>query len=32
MLDWSSRTTYGIDAPGRNHGLLLGTIGWIPGR
>lgn len=31
MFDWSSRTTYGIDTPGRNHGLLLGTIGWVPG-
>jgi hypothetical protein len=25
---WSSLRTYGIDASGKNHGLLLGTIGW----
>ena len=30
MLDWSRRVTYDIDAPGRNHGLLTGTIGWSP--
>lgn len=28
--DWSSRETYAIDPPGRNHGLLLGTLGWSP--
>jgi hypothetical protein len=28
--DWSSLETYGIDAPGRNHGLLLATLGWTP--
>lgn len=28
--DWSSRRTYAIDPPGRNHGLLLGTIRWTP--
>jgi hypothetical protein len=32
ICDWSSRTTYGVDAPGQNLGLLLGTIGWIPKR
>jgi hypothetical protein len=26
--DWSVLRTYDIDAPGRNHGLLLGTLGW----
>ena len=29
-LAWSRRTTYDIDLPGRNHGLLCGTIGWVP--
>lgn len=28
--DWSRSRTYDIDAPGRNHGLLLGTLGWTP--
>jgi hypothetical protein len=28
--DWSTRRIYAINAPGRNHGLLLGTIGWTP--
>jgi hypothetical protein len=27
---WSRRTTYDIDPPGRNHGLLVGTVGWTP--
>jgi hypothetical protein len=27
---WSTRTTYEIDAPGKNHGLLLCTINWTP--
>src|SRR5262249_38266052 len=27
---WSSRETYTIDPPGRNHGLLLGTLRWSP--
>ena len=30
MLDSSRRVTSDIDAPGRNHGLLTGTIGWSP--
>jgi hypothetical protein len=29
-LHWSTRTTYDLDAPGRNHGLVLGTLGWRP--
>jgi hypothetical protein len=29
--DWSDLRTYDIDAPGRNHGLLLSTMGWTPG-
>jgi len=28
---WSRSATYDLDAAGRNHGLLLGTIGWSPG-
>jgi hypothetical protein len=28
--DWSSQETYTIDQPGRNHGLLLGTLRWSP--
>lgn len=28
--DWSELRTYDIDAPGRNHGLLLGGLGWTP--
>lgn len=28
--DWSLLKTYDIDAPGKNHGLLLGTLGWTP--
>jgi 16S rRNA G966 N2-methylase RsmD len=27
-FDWSTLAVYGIDPPGRNHGLLLGTRGW----
>jgi hypothetical protein len=26
--EWSTLETYDLDAPGRNHGLLLGTLGW----
>jgi 16S rRNA G966 N2-methylase RsmD len=29
-FEWTKRTTYEIDAPGRNHGVLVGTIGWRP--
>lgn len=28
--DWATSLTYGIDPPGRNHGLLLMTLGWTP--
>lgn len=28
--DWSSHKLYAIDPPGRNHGLLLGTLRWSP--
>jgi hypothetical protein len=27
---WSARKRYDINAPGHNHGLLLGTHGWAP--
>jgi hypothetical protein len=27
---WSAPNRYDIDAPGHNHGLLLGTLGWAP--
>jgi 16S rRNA G966 N2-methylase RsmD len=29
-FDWSTLKTYGINAPGKNSGLLLGTNGWTP--
>ncbi|MGJ4945635.1 hypothetical protein ACQR1W_34095 [Bradyrhizobium sp. HKCCYLS1011] len=29
-LDWSSLKVYGFNVAGRNHGILLGTRGWIP--
>jgi hypothetical protein len=29
-FDWSSQEIYGIDPPGRNHGLLVGTLRWSP--
>jgi hypothetical protein len=29
-FDWSSCKLYAIDPPGRNHGLLLGTLRWSP--
>ena len=28
--DCARHSTYDIDPPRRNHGLLLGTIGWLP--
>jgi hypothetical protein len=31
-FDWSTRRIYGLNAPGENHGILLGTRGWVPGR
>lgn len=27
-LPWSQLRVYDLNAPGRNHGLLLGTWGW----
>jgi hypothetical protein len=29
-FDWSKLRTYELNAPGQNHGILLGTRGWIP--
>ena len=30
LCNWSDLKTYDIDAPGKNHGLLVGTLGWTP--
>jgi hypothetical protein len=29
-FDWSSRRVYDLNAPGENHGIVLGTWGWTP--
>ena len=29
-FDWSALRVYDLNAPGQNHGILLGTKGWIP--
>ena len=29
-FDWSTARHYGFNAPGENHGILLGTRGWTP--
>jgi hypothetical protein len=29
-FDWSTHCVYELNAPGRNHGLLLGTKRWVP--
>jgi hypothetical protein len=29
-FDWSAPRFYGLNAPGENHGILLGTKGWSP--
>jgi hypothetical protein len=29
-FDWSARRIYSLNAPGENHGVLLGTRGWAP--
>lgn len=29
-FEWSKLKIYDINAPGQNHGLLLGTLGWKP--
>jgi len=28
---WSRLATYDLDPPGRNHGIVLGALGWTPG-
>lgn len=30
LLDWSELCVYNFNAAGKNHGLLLGTKGWLP--
>lgn len=29
-FDWSMQRTYELNAPGQNHGLVLGTKRWVP--
>ena len=29
-FDWSALRLYRLNAPGENHGILLGTRGWVP--
>lgn len=29
-FDWSALCVYDLNEPGQNHGILLGTKGWIP--
>ena len=29
-FDWSALQVYRLNAPGENHGVLLGTRGWVP--
>lgn len=29
-FDWSALRVYGLNAPGENHGILLGSMGWTP--
>jgi hypothetical protein len=29
-FSWSTRRMYGLNAPGQNHGLFMGTRGWVP--
>jgi hypothetical protein len=30
LFDWSALRVYGLNAPGQNHGIVVGTIGWVP--
>jgi hypothetical protein len=30
-FDWSALRIYGLNPPGENHGILLGSRGWVPG-
>ncbi len=29
-FSWSAKRMYGLNAPGQNHGLFMGTWGWVP--
>jgi hypothetical protein len=29
-FDWSAIRMYGLNAAGQNHGILLGSKGWMP--
>jgi hypothetical protein len=29
-FSWSAQRMYGLNAPGQNHGILMGTRGWVP--
>jgi hypothetical protein len=29
-FDWSTQRSYELNAPGQNHGILIGTKGWAP--
>jgi len=30
-FEWSALHVYDVNPPGQNHGILLGTSGWVPG-
>jgi hypothetical protein len=29
-FSWSEKRMYGLNAPGQNHGIFIGTRGWVP--
>jgi hypothetical protein len=29
-FDWSALRVYDLNSPGQNHGVFLGTKGWVP--
>jgi hypothetical protein len=29
-FSWSAKRIYGLSAPGQNHGIIMGTRGWVP--
>ena len=29
-FSWSAKRIYGLSAPGQNHGIFMGTRGWVP--
>jgi hypothetical protein len=29
-FSWSEKRMYGLDAPGLNHGIFMGSRGWVP--